>query len=63
MDRYRDGDRWNILISLRETRSRGDIEDFYIERTARNGFTKREEWRQAEIRLRRGGYIAAPPAQ
>jgi hypothetical protein len=50
VDRYRDGDRWNVLISLRETKSRGDIEDFYIERTVRNGFTKDQEWRQVEVR-------------
>jgi hypothetical protein len=52
VDRYQEGDRWNVLISLRETKSAGDIEDFYIERTVRNGFTKDEEWRQTEIRHR-----------
>ena len=31
VDRYQEGDRWNILISLRETKSSGDIEDFYID--------------------------------
>jgi len=50
VDRYQEGDRWNILISLRETKSRGEIEEFYIERTARDGFTKPEEWWQVEIR-------------
>lgn len=50
VDRYKEGDRWNVLISLRETKSRGEIEDFYIQRTARNGFTKAEEWWQVEIR-------------
>lgn len=48
-DRYREGNHWNILISLRETKSRGDIEDFYIERTARNSFTKKDEWWQVGI--------------
>jgi hypothetical protein len=52
VDRYQEGDRWNVLISLRETKTAGDIEDFYIERTVRNGFTKDEEWRQVEIRNR-----------
>jgi hypothetical protein len=50
VDRYQEGDRWNILISLRETKNSGDIEDFYIERTTRNTFSKNEEWRQVEIR-------------
>ena len=48
-DRYREGDHWNVLISLRETKSKGDIEDFYIERTVRNGFAKKEEWWQVGI--------------
>ena len=52
VDRYQEGDRWNVLISLRETKSAGDIEDFYIERTVKNGFTREEEWRQTEIRHR-----------
>ena len=50
VDRYQDGDRWNILISLRETKSRGDITDFRLERTIRGGFVQRKEWYQAEIR-------------
>ena len=49
VDRYQEGDRWNILISLRETKNRGDITDFYIERTVRRGFSEAEEWRQVEI--------------
>ncbi len=49
VDRYQDGDRWNVLISLRETKGSGDVEDFYIQRTIRNGFRKTEEWRQTDI--------------
>ena len=49
VDHYKEGDRWNVLISLRETKSKGDIEDFYIERTVRNGFTQKEEWWQVEV--------------
>ena len=49
-DRYKEGDRYNILISLRETKNTGDITDFYIERTAKNGFTQVEESLQTEIR-------------
>ncbi|MCC6457933.1 MAG: hypothetical protein IT328_23465 [Caldilineaceae bacterium] len=50
VDRYQEGDRWNILISLRGTKHRGEIEDFYIERKTINGFIKNEEWSQVEIR-------------
>src|SRR5260221_6309477 len=40
VDRYKDGYRYRVLISLRETKKRGDIEEFHLERTIRNGFTK-----------------------
>jgi hypothetical protein len=50
VDHYLEGDQWNILISLRETKSAGDIIDFYTERTIREGFIKDEEWWQVEIR-------------
>ena len=49
VDRYKNGDRWNVLISLRETKSRGDIEEFYIQRKIIRGFTKSEEWWQLEM--------------
>lgn len=52
VDRYREDDHWNILISLRGTKNRGDFEEFYIERTVKNGFMNTEEWQQAEIRRR-----------
>jgi hypothetical protein len=52
VDKYQEGDRWNILISLRETKSIGDIVEFHIERRERNTFTKPEEWLQTEIRRR-----------
>jgi len=48
-DRYQEGDRWNVLISLRETKSKGDVEDYYIERKVRNGFLNEWEWRQTEL--------------
>ena len=41
VDRYRDGDRWNILISLRETKNTGDVQEFYIRRAIKRGFMKR----------------------
>jgi len=49
VDRYQEGNRWNVLISLREMKHSGDIEDFYIERQVKNGFTKSEEWCQVEM--------------
>lgn len=49
-DRYQEGDRWTVLISLRESKQRGDVEEFAMERTVTGGFTRAEEWRQVEIR-------------
>ena len=49
VDRYREGHRYRVLISLRETKNRGDIEEFHIERTVTNGFTKKVEAFQTEI--------------
>lgn len=49
-DQYREGDRWNILISLREEKSRGDVVDFHMARKAVNAFLGEEEWQQVEIR-------------
>lgn len=49
VDRYREGHRYHILISLRQAKQRGDIEVFNISRKLRNGFAKSvEEW-QTEI--------------
>ncbi len=50
VDRYQEGDRWNILVSLRSTKTKDDIEEFHIERKVRNGFTTGDEWHQVEIR-------------
>ena len=50
VDQYQEGDRWNIVISLRETKNMGDIEEFHIQRTEKNTFTQSEEWLQTEIR-------------
>lgn len=49
VDRYREGHRYHILISLRQAKRRGDIEVFNISRKLRSSFTKSvEEW-QTEI--------------
>ena len=39
VDRYKEGYRWKILISLRSTRSKGEREIFVIERKITDGFT------------------------
>jgi hypothetical protein len=49
VDRYQDGHRYRILISLRETKNRGDIQVFHTERTIRNGFTGQHENFQMDI--------------
>ncbi len=49
VDKYKDGDRWNVVISLRETKRSGDIEEFFMESKIVNGFTKNEEWWQVEM--------------
>ncbi len=39
VDRYKEGYRWKILISLRCARNSGETERFVIERTVKEGFT------------------------
>ena len=49
VDRYREGYRYRILISLRQTKNRGDIEEFQIERHIRDGYTKHDGYLQTNI--------------
>jgi hypothetical protein len=49
VDRYRDGHRYNILISLRETKQRDEVETFLIERKIVDGFTQDTELFQTDI--------------
>ena len=49
VDRYREGHRYRVLISLRQTKNRGDVEEFRIQRTITNGFRKSWEHFQTEI--------------
>ena len=49
VDFYEDGSKHNILVSLRETKNRGDCLELWIERVIGNGFVKREEWFEVEI--------------
>lgn len=51
-DRYRHGLRHVVLISLRETKDRGDVMEFNVERTIKGGFTKAEEWFQTELNFK-----------
>src|SRR5258706_5642760 len=49
VDTYREGHRYRILISLRETKNRGDIMEFASERTILHGFTTSTEEFQNEV--------------
>jgi hypothetical protein len=49
VDRYREGHRYNILISLRETKQRDDEATLYIRRKIKNGFRGHVESFQTEI--------------
>ncbi len=49
VDRYPEGNRYRILISLRETKHRGDVEEFLIERRIENGFVRTVEDLQTDI--------------
>lgn len=49
VDRYREGHLYRVLISLRQTKHRGDVEEFHIERTIHDGFTQTVEDFQTEI--------------
>lgn len=49
VDRYREGHRWRVLVSLRETKNRGDLETFHIERTITDGFTQGQEDFQIDV--------------
>ncbi len=49
VDRYRDGHKYRVLISLREIKRRGERMRIRIDRTVRNGFTQVEGWSETEI--------------
>ena len=49
VDRYKEGHRYRVLISLRETKNKGDEETIHIERTVLNGFTRSRENIQTDI--------------
>ena len=49
VDRYKDGNRYRVLISLRETKNRDDIQDIYINREVHNGYIKSVEYFQNKV--------------
>ena len=49
VDRYRPGRKTFVLISLREVKMRGDIDEFNIEWGLQNSFTRTEELWETEI--------------
>lgn len=49
VDKYSQGSRHTVLVSLRETKSRGDVLRFTIDRKILGGFTKRSEWWETEV--------------
>lgn len=49
VDRYREGNRYHILISLRETKNRNDREVLHVERVIKEGFVNPTEEYQIDI--------------
>jgi len=49
VDRYHSGRKTHIVISLREVKHRGDIDEFNIQRGIRRGFLKAAEWWETGI--------------
>jgi hypothetical protein len=49
VDRYREGDKHRVLISLRETKRRGDKLNISITRTVHNGFKINPGWSVTDI--------------
>lgn len=49
VDFYQDGSKHNVLISLRETKNRGDVMEFLVERAIASGFLSSAEWLETEV--------------
>ena len=49
VDIYEDGSKCNVLISLRETKNRGDVVELWIERVIEGGLLEEREWFETEI--------------
>ncbi len=66
VDRYRPGNKTFLLISLRETKQRGDIDEFHIEWESRRSFMRpRELWETEVSHLMRmlRVHIVFPPSR
>jgi len=50
VDQYQEGLKQVLLISLRETKSKGDVVDFSFQRKVKGGWTKKQEWFQVELK-------------
>ena len=49
VDFYQDGSKHNVLISLRETKNRGDVIEFSADRTISGGFLGKNEYLETEV--------------
>lgn len=49
VDRYRFGHKTYLLISLREVKNRGGMDEFHIERRIKNGFLRQQEQWETDI--------------
>jgi hypothetical protein len=49
VDFYQDGAKWNVLVSLRETKNRGEVMEFSAKRTVTGGFLQENEWWETEV--------------
>ncbi len=52
VDKYRPGQKTFLLISLRRVKKRGDVDDFNMEWGIRNGFVRKHELWETEVRHR-----------
>jgi hypothetical protein len=59
VDRYRDGHKYRILISLRETKRRGETMKISIDRTVRGGFRNATGWSETEISHRTRHFVTS----
>lgn len=49
VDFYQDGSKHNVLLSLRETKNRGDVLELSIDREIAGGFLQKSEWLETEV--------------
>ena len=49
VESYKDGSKFNVSISLRETKNRGDVVEFWAEPVIRQDLPQESEWLETEI--------------